>query len=117
MSTEKIPISETPINRLDAEFDTLENDLEGHDRLVMTRQLMEEIFRPGAKKEYRSFIEDERGELIPNKNYQKEKFAKFLKHERARGNNQLKHFLLPEIPGGTSDLKPFASIMTNGVII
>jgi hypothetical protein len=102
----KFPTHETPpINPLDAEFDTVETELDGHDQLVMTRQLMEEIFRPGAKTEYRQFIENEQGELIPNKNYQKEKFERFLKNERARGNNQLKHFLLPEIPGGTGDLK------------
>jgi hypothetical protein len=106
MSTEKIHNPETPPNNLlDSEFDTVETELEGHDRLVMTRQLMEEIFRPGAKTEYRSFIENKQGELIPNKNYQKEKFEKFLKNERARGNNQLKHFLLPEIPGGDGNLK------------
>ncbi|GEM_PF-2778601 len=96
---------QTPQNQLDLEFDSLETEFSGHDRLLMTRQIMEEIFRPDVKKTYRWFIENEKGEIVPNKNYPKEKFAGSLQNKMARAGGPLKHFLLPDIPGGSGDLQ------------
>lgn len=94
-----------PQNQLDLEFNSLETEFSGHDRLLMTRQLMEEIFRPDVKKTYRWFIENEKGEIVPNKNYPKEKFQNSLQTKIARAGGPLKHFFLPDIPGGEGSLQ------------
>lgn len=94
-----------PQNQLDLEFDSLETEFSGHDRLLMTRQLMEKIFRPDVKKIYRRFIENEKGEIVPNKNYPKEKFQNSLQTKMARAGGPLKHFFLPDIPGGEGSLQ------------
>lgn len=71
-------------NAIDAEFDALESDFPPEDRMELIRALFDEVFHPPLSRE---------------------NFYRHLSRIHEQGAGQIKHFFLPDIPGGTGDIK------------
>ena len=80
----KIEKEKNAQNVIDAEFDTLETDFSLEQRMELTRELFEEVFNPPISRE---------------------DFYRHIQRVCENKNGKLKHFYLPDIPGGEGDIK------------
>jgi hypothetical protein len=74
---------QTP-NAIDTEFDALESDFSMEERMELTRELFGEVFNPPIS----------RGD-----------YYKHIQRVCENKGGELKHFFLPDIPGGEGDIK------------
>lgn len=74
-------------NPVDKDFNSLEQDFAFADRLEMVRDLSAEIFYGQASER------------------RQQDFSRGLKYPQATGQEGLRHYLLPDIPGGEGDIK------------
>lgn len=80
----KIEKNEQAPNVVDNEFDMLESGFSLKERMELTRELFDEVFNPPI---YR------------------EDFYMHIRRVRENEGGKLKHFFLPDIPGGKGDIK------------
>lgn len=72
------------LNAVDSEFETLESDFTLEERMKLTRELFEDVFNPSISRD---------------------DFYKHIERIREKEGGNLKHFFLPDIPGGKGDIK------------
>lgn len=80
----KIDKREEISNVVDSEFEALESDFSLEERMELARELFEEVFDPPISRD---------------------DFYRHIQRIRENKDGQLKHFFLPDIPGGEGDIK------------